>query len=108
MPSWWGWQTADVRDRATAHLPALLYERLDEIGIDFTILYPSMALGYFEVDRRGAVVGALPRREHGPGALFAPYRDRMHRRRADPDEHARARRSPRPSTRSASSASSRC
>ena len=49
MPSWWGWQTAGVRDRATSHLPALLYERLDEIGIDFTILYPSMALGYFEV-----------------------------------------------------------
>jgi len=49
MPSWWGWQTAAVRDRATSHLPALLYERLDELGIDFTILYPSMALGYFEV-----------------------------------------------------------
>ncbi len=49
MPSWWGWQTAGVRDRATSHLPALLYERLDELGIDFTILYPSMALGYFEV-----------------------------------------------------------
>lgn len=49
MPSWWGWQTADVRDRATAHLTALLYERLDEMGIDLTILYPSMSLGYFEV-----------------------------------------------------------
>ena len=43
---------ADAQPCATAppsHLPALLYERLDEIGIDFTILYPSMALGYFEV-----------------------------------------------------------
>ena len=49
MPSWWGWQTHNRRDRATSHLPALLYERLDELGIDFTILYPSMALGYFEV-----------------------------------------------------------
>ena len=33
----------------TAHLPALLYERLDEMGIDFTILYPSMTLAYLEV-----------------------------------------------------------
>ena len=68
MPSWWGWQTDNVRDRATSHLPALLYERLDEIGIDFTILYPSMALGYFEVSRRGAVVGAVPRGEPLPRA----------------------------------------
>ena len=30
MPSWWGWQTANALDRATAHLPALLYERLDD------------------------------------------------------------------------------
>ena len=68
MPSWWGWQTANVRDRATSHLPALLYERLDELGIDFTILYPSMALGYFEVDRRRAVVGAVPGGEPLPPA----------------------------------------
>ena len=59
----------NVRDRATSHLPALLYERLDEMGIDFTILYPSMALGYFDVadDELGAVLcravnrGARPR-----------------------------------------------
>jgi predicted TIM-barrel fold metal-dependent hydrolase len=49
MPSWWGWATKNVHDRATAHLPALLYERLDEFGIDFTILYPSMTLSYLEV-----------------------------------------------------------
>ena len=49
MPSWWGWATKNMRDRATAHLPALLYERLDEFGIDFTILYPSMTLSYLEV-----------------------------------------------------------
>ena len=49
MPSWWGWQTANTLDRATAHLPALLYERLDEFGIDVTILYPSMTLSYLEI-----------------------------------------------------------
>src|SRR5438874_4255530 len=49
MPSWWGWQCRNTRDRATAHLPRLLYERLDEMGIDFTILYPSMALGLLEI-----------------------------------------------------------
>src|SRR5689334_3665368 len=76
MPSWWGWQTAGVRDRATAHLPALLYERLDEIGIDFTILYPSMALGYFEVtdEELSSVLCRAVNRYHQ--RQFAPYRDR--------------------------------
>ena len=50
MPSWWGWQTANSRDRATSHLPALLYERLDEMGIDFSILYPSTTLGLIDID----------------------------------------------------------
>ena len=74
MPSWWGWQTAGVRDRATAHLPALLYERLDEIGIDFTILYPSMALGYFEVadEELSSVLCRAVNRYHT--RLFDPYR----------------------------------
>ncbi len=76
MPSWWGWQTAAVRDRATAHLPALLYERLDELGIDFTILYPSMALGYFEVtdEELSSVLCRAVNRYHA--RLFEPYRDR--------------------------------
>src|SRR5262245_8807395 len=77
MPSWWGWQTADVRDRATAHLPALLYERLDEIGIDFTILYPSMALGYFEVTDE-ELSSVLCRAVNTVQARwFEPYRDRI-------------------------------
>ena len=29
---------------ATAVLPALLYERLDELGIDISVVYPSMGL----------------------------------------------------------------
>ena len=76
MPSWWGWQTAGVRDRATSHLPALLYERLDEIGIDFTILYPSMALGYFEIadEELSSVACRAVNRYHQ--RLFEPSRDR--------------------------------
>src|SRR3954463_16407767 len=49
MPSWWGWQTENTLDRATAHLPKLLYDRLDEFGIDVTILYPSITLSYLEI-----------------------------------------------------------
>jgi predicted TIM-barrel fold metal-dependent hydrolase len=76
MPSWWGWATENTRDRATAHLPALLYERLDEIGIDFTILYPSMTLAYLEV-ADDELIGLRCRAANRALAnLFAPYADR--------------------------------
>jgi predicted TIM-barrel fold metal-dependent hydrolase len=76
MPSWWGWPTQNLRDRATAHLPALLYERLDELGIDYTILYPSMSLAFFEEtdeELSSALCRAVNRYHAG---VFAPYRDR--------------------------------
>lgn len=41
MP-WWGAQTKNVLDRVTASMPRLLYERLDEFGIDLTVLYPTV------------------------------------------------------------------
>ena len=31
----WGRQSTNTRDRATAMLPKMLYDRLDELGIDF-------------------------------------------------------------------------
>jgi predicted TIM-barrel fold metal-dependent hydrolase len=76
MPSWWGWPTHDARDRATAHLPALLYERLDELGIDFTILYPSMTLAFFEEtdEELSSALCRAANRYHA--RLFEPYRDR--------------------------------
>ncbi|HZQ56521.1 MAG TPA: amidohydrolase family protein [Acidimicrobiales bacterium] len=40
---WWALPT-DARERATGFLPALLYERLDEVGIDFAVLYSSVGL----------------------------------------------------------------
>lgn len=59
QPAWWGVPTKNTRDRATAMLPTLLYERLDELGIDFSVIYPT------------------------GGALFAPFlRDEEIRRAA--------------------------
>ncbi|MGZ5126142.1 MAG: amidohydrolase family protein, partial [Burkholderiales bacterium] len=40
---WWG-VTSNTLDKATALLPALLNERLPELGIDFAIMYPSFGL----------------------------------------------------------------
>ncbi len=43
-PPWWGFPTKNTLDRATATLPRLLYERLDVLGLDFTVLYPTQGL----------------------------------------------------------------
>lgn len=77
MSAWWGNPVADARDRATAHLPRLLYERLDEIGVDLMLTYPSWALGFLagpESELRAPVCRAVNRYT---ARLFAPYRDRL-------------------------------
>lgn len=40
----WVWPTRNTLDRATATLPALYAERLGDLGIDFSIVYPSEGL----------------------------------------------------------------
>jgi predicted TIM-barrel fold metal-dependent hydrolase len=45
MEGYWGRQSTNTRDRATAMMPKMLYDRLDEIGIDFGIVYPTAGLG---------------------------------------------------------------
>src|SRR5262249_53801278 len=42
--SFWSSPSKNTRDRATAMLPQLLYERLGELGIDFAVLYPTIGL----------------------------------------------------------------
>ena len=40
----WSSPAKNTRDRATAMLPRLLYDRLGELGIDFAVLYPTVGL----------------------------------------------------------------
>src|SRR5438046_10421102 len=44
--AFWGSPSENVLDRATAMLPRLLYERLDDLGIDFCVVYPTPGLSY--------------------------------------------------------------
>src|SRR5580658_9477284 len=41
MPGFWTRQTGNTLDRATAMMPRMLYDRLDEFGTDFAIIYPT-------------------------------------------------------------------
>jgi predicted TIM-barrel fold metal-dependent hydrolase len=44
--AFWGAPTKNTLDRATAMLPRLLYERLDDLGLDLAILYPTAGLRF--------------------------------------------------------------
>ncbi len=75
-PPWWSLPT-ETLDRATAHLPRLLHERLDDLGIDFAVLYPSRGLTTASI--RDAEVRALACRALNAyhAEVYGPYRDRM-------------------------------
>ena len=75
-PTWWG-EPANTLDRATAMIPKLFYERLDEIGLDFAIVYTSLGLFYIanpDEELRRAVARAVNRMNVD---LFGPFRHRM-------------------------------
>jgi predicted TIM-barrel fold metal-dependent hydrolase len=44
--AFWGSPSENVVDRATAMLPRMLYERLDDLGIDFCVVYPTAGLSF--------------------------------------------------------------
>ena len=44
QPNFWNRQAENTLDRATAMMPRMLYQRLDEIGIDFAVVYPTAGL----------------------------------------------------------------
>ena len=74
---WWAIPADNARDIATAMIPGLLYERLDEIGLDFAVMYGSAGLVFPHVrdeKRRRAACRALNRYS---AEMFGPYADRL-------------------------------
>jgi predicted TIM-barrel fold metal-dependent hydrolase len=73
----WINSSRDERDRATLHLPRLLNERMDELGIDFMVVYPSLGLtlpGIANYEFRRAACRALNRLH---ADLFREFSHRM-------------------------------
>jgi predicted TIM-barrel fold metal-dependent hydrolase len=76
-PSWWSLPAANTLDRVTSHLPKLMYERLDDLGIDFAILYGSRTLTTTAI-RDDEVRQVACRALNAFNAqAYAPYADRM-------------------------------
>ena len=60
--AWWALPTKNTLDRATALAPRLLHRRMQELGLDFTVLYPTTGLGVPFIgndERRQATCRAL-------------------------------------------------
>ena len=43
-PTWWAVPAKKTEDLATALFPRLMYERLEEMGLDFSVVYPTIGL----------------------------------------------------------------
>ncbi|MGP0029795.1 MAG: amidohydrolase family protein [Acidimicrobiales bacterium] len=74
---WWGIPTRNTLDRATAMLPRLLYERLDELGLDVAVLYPTYGLipiHIADAELRQAMAAAF---NLYLAEQYAPYADRL-------------------------------
>ena len=75
-PPWWS-LPGDTLDRATALLPGLMHERMDALGIDYAVLYPSLALATSRLaddELRRVATRALNKLI---AEMFFPYGDRF-------------------------------
>ena len=41
QPPWWALATPNTLDTATSFIPRLMHDRLEDMGLDFAVLYPS-------------------------------------------------------------------
>ena len=73
---WWG-VTSNTFDKATALLPALLNERLPELGIDFALIYPSFGLSINGIPQPGLHRAAVRAYNMMTADMFAPYAGRF-------------------------------
>ncbi len=76
-PTWWACPARNTRDLATALMPRLFHERMDEMGLDVSIVYPTLGLLAMEMEDdevRRAAARALNRMK---ADMFAGLTDRL-------------------------------
>ena len=76
-PPWWAVPAENTLDRATATFPKLLYERLDEIGLDFSVLYPTHGLFVFAIKNDELRQSACRAFNLYHSSLYGEYSDRL-------------------------------
>ena len=75
--AFWGSPTVNTLDRATAMMPGLLHQRLDELGIDFAVVYPTMGLGTTSINNAADRAATCHAFNIFQAEQFASFGDRM-------------------------------
>jgi predicted TIM-barrel fold metal-dependent hydrolase len=75
--AWWGTSARNVRDLATAAAPALMHERMDELGLDFAVLYPTKGFGIAGIGDDELRTGVCRGFNAFYAATYGPYADRL-------------------------------
>ncbi|MBI3801218.1 MAG: amidohydrolase family protein [Deltaproteobacteria bacterium] len=76
-PTWWAVPARNTRDLATALYPQLFHERMDEMGLDLSVVYPTLGLVAVQIadeEVRRAAARALNKMK---AEMFAGYTDRL-------------------------------
>mgnify|MGYP002633179299 CR=1 FL=1 len=76
-PAFWFTPAANTVDRATAMLPGLLRSRLDEIGVDVSVLYPTQGLAVWRIGDSELRLGVIRALNDMNADLFSSYGDRL-------------------------------
>lgn len=76
-PGFWALPAENTLDLATASLPGLLHERLDEFGIDFVVLFPSRGLLMSYIPEEELRRGGSRALNHYYAELYSSYSDRI-------------------------------
>jgi predicted TIM-barrel fold metal-dependent hydrolase len=75
--TWWGMPTKNTLDRATASIPRLLYDRLDEFGLDFAVLYPTFGLPVPHIEEEELRRGTCRAFNEYYAETYREYSDRL-------------------------------
>ncbi|MGH7841139.1 MAG: amidohydrolase family protein [Candidatus Binataceae bacterium] len=76
-PTWWAVPARNTRDLATAMFPRLFHERMEELGLDLSVVYPTLGLLFIQIsdeEVRRAGCRALNRMKR---EMFAGLTDRL-------------------------------
>jgi hypothetical protein len=75
-PSWWG-TPVNAPDRCAAYVPELLHRRLDVLGIDHALVYPSIGLGLPRIPEAELRVASCRALNSYLARATFDYRDRL-------------------------------
>jgi len=74
---WWALPTKNTLDRCTSMLPKLYHERMDDVGLDFAVLYPTLGLFFLHMNDDEFRPLACHAFNEFAAASYAEYGDRM-------------------------------